>query len=212
MDILLPKKTKFRETIILDNLQFLSDKLFCEFGVARGTSILDFHQLYKKYQLDTDFYGFDSFEGLPEEPIDKYSPWRTGQFSTDGVVEEALLNNKDIKIVKGWYSDTLNGDLLEAFGDKKIGIAHIDCDIYSSTVEVLEFLIQNDLLCDGSLLIYDDWGAYLSSSGAVDEYGVAEGRAHKEIITKYNLNMSMVYREIIDPAFYVMSVFRYNKK
>jgi hypothetical protein len=212
MDILQPKKTKFREAIILDNLQFLDDKLFCEFGVARGASILDFYQLYKKYQLDTDFYGFDSFEGLPEETIDKYSPWRTGQFSTSGVVEEVLLNNKDIKIVKGWYSDTLNDDLLEAFGDKKIGIAHIDCDIYSSTIEVLEFLIQNDLLCDGSLLIYDDWGAYLSSNGAVDEYGVAEGRAHKEIMTKYNLNMSMVYREIIDPSFYVMSVFRYNKK
>ena len=43
----------------------------------------------------------------------------------------------------------------------KVGIVHIDVDLYSSTVEVLEFV--RPLLVKGSILIFDDW--YCSSAG-----------------------------------------------
>lgn len=204
------RKHTFRDKLVSENREFLKDKLYCEFGVHHGKSIVDFYSLYDKYELPKFFYGFDSFEGLPKEDIDKNSPWKTGQFSVNGVIHEELKKRPDINLIPGWYNETLNKSSVSKFDGKKIGIAHIDCDIYTSTIEVLEFLIQNELLCDGSLIVYDDWGAFLMKGG-VDEYDVAEARAHKEISEKYNLSFDMLYREIIDPSFYIMTVFRYNK-
>ena len=45
------------------------------------------------------FYGFDSFEGLPEETLDKNSPWPTGKFSVAGKVDPQLLANPNINII-----------------------------------------------------------------------------------------------------------------
>jgi len=213
MDPYTAKKTEFRNKLISEFTNFLQDKLFLEFGVQDGNSILDFYNLYKSKNINGAFFGFDSFFGLPEEKYDKYSPWKTGQFSCNGRVSLNLLENKDINIVGGWFSDTLNSFLLPRFENKKIGIAHIDCDIYTSTIEVLEFIINNKLLCDGSILVYDDWGAYKSKGLSEDyEYSVAEARAHKEIVEKYNLHFELIHREIIDPANYIMTVFKFVKK
>ena len=212
MDKFAEKKLNFRKKLVSENVKFLQNKLYLEFGVMDGPSIIDFYNCYKKENIDADFYGFDAFLGLPEEKLDQHSPWRTGQFTMHGNVHPNLSAIPEINIVDGWFSDTLNDSLLEKFGDKKIGIAHIDCDIYTSTVEVLEFIIKNDLLCDGSILLYDDWGAYRSSGLSEEyEYSVAEARAHKEMVEKYNLNLEMVHKEVIDPTCYIMTVFKFRK-
>ena len=205
------KKKNFRRKLVFDYTDFLNDKLFLEFGVMEGNSLLDFYDSYEESNTNGCFFGCDSFLGLPEEMDDEHSPWRTGQFTTDGKIYPALSSNSDINIVDGWFSDTLNELLLPRFENKKIGIAHIDCDIYTSTVEVLEFLVKNDLFCDGSILLYDDWGAYRSSGLSEDyEYKVGEARAHKEMIEKYDLNFELVHKEVIDPSFYIMTVFRFR--
>jgi len=212
MDYYDTKKLNFRSMLVSNYVDFLQDKLFLEFGVADGASILDFYNLYKSNKIKSDFFGFDAFLGLPEEKLDKHSPWRTGQFSEKGKIHPSISAISEINIVNGWFSDTLNESSLTRFGDKKIGIVHIDCDIYSSTVEVLDFIVNNDLLCDGSILVYDDWGAYRASGLSEEyEYKVAEARAHKEMVEKYNLTFEMVHKEIIDPKCYIMTVFRYKK-
>jgi hypothetical protein len=206
------KKLNFRSMLVSKYADFLQDKLFLEFGVMDGPSIIDFYNQYKSNKIKSDFFGFDAFLGLPEEKLDQHSPWKTGQFSMRGEIHSNLLAVPEINIVNGWFSDTLNESLLTRFGNKKIGIAHIDCDIYTSTVEVLDFIVENDLLCDGSILVYDDWGAYRSSGLSEEyEYSVAEARAHKEMVEKYNLTFDMVHKEIIDPTCYIMTVFRFRK-
>ena len=206
------KKQNFRNKLVTDNRDFLQDKLFLEFGVMQGHSMVDFRSAYMSNDINAEFYGFDSFEGLPEEKLDKNTPWPTGKFSCNGEIHQNIQVMHDVNIVKGWFSDTLTDSLLENFGNKKIGIVHVDCDIYTATVEVLEYIIQNDLLCDGSIIVYDDWGAYLmNDSTKHDEYSVAEAKAHKEIVEKYNLNLELIYKEVIDPTFYVMTAFRYKK-
>ena len=148
---------------------------------------------------------------MPEEKNDKNSPWRTGQFSVGGKIPFSLTANPDMNIVDGWFSDTLNDSLLEKFGDKKIGIAHINCDIYTSTIQVLEFIVKNNLLCEGSILLYDDWGAYRQAGLTQDQsYEVAEAKAHKEIVEKYNLNFELVGKKVIDPKFYELATFKYR--
>lgn len=57
---------QLREEIVSNNVNFLKDKSFFEFGVYEGASLLTFYNLYKKYMSieNTLFYGFDSFQGL----------------------------------------------------------------------------------------------------------------------------------------------------
>ena len=175
-------KKQFRDNLVNQNTSFLDDILYLEFGVMGGNSMVDFYDAYNKENINGHFFGFDSFVGLPEEKNDKLSPWATGKFSVGGKIPFILDSNPDMTIVDGWFSDTLTDSLVKKFNNKKIGIAHIDCDIYTSTIEVLEFIIKNDLLCDGSILLYDDWGAYRQAGlGEGQEYEVAEAKAHKEI-------------------------------
>ena len=44
----------------------------------------------------------------------------------------------------------------------KAGIVHIDVDLYSSTVDVLNFVTP--LIVSGSVLIFDDWYAFPGGS------------------------------------------------
>lgn len=203
-------KSKLREDIVSNNKDFLQNKLFLEFGVHKGESLLEFYKLYKNYGINRDFFGFDSFVGLPEEKNDLNSPWKTGKFSCNGYINPDLLNKSDINIIDGWFDQTLNDSLLEKFNNKKIGILHMDCDIYTSTVEVWEFVLKHDLLCDGSIIIYDDWGSYLMNNK--NEYENGQSKAHRDIQQKYNINTRLIDKITLDPSFYIISMFRYYKR
>ena len=60
---------------------------------------------------------------------------------------------------------------------KPVMLALIDCDLYSSTVSVLDFL--DNLLQDGSILMFDDWNCF----GKSDERG--ERRAFREFLARH---------------------------
>ena len=204
------KKLQLRKYIVNEYKDFLNGKLFLEFGVMKGESILDFYDCYTELNLEKHFFGFDSFVGLPEEKLDNNSPWKTGKFSCGGNINPDLLNKENLEIIDGWYEDTLGDWLLPKFNNRKIGLLHIDCDIYTSTIQVLEFIIKHDLLCDGTLVMYDDWSAYLIKNlDKSQELNVGEARAHTEISKKYNLNFELIHTEIIDPTFHIIPTFRY---
>lgn len=204
--------TQFRKNQVRENKQFLDGKLFLEFGVFKGNSILEYYSAYLENNINPVFFGFDAFQGLPEEKLDPHTPWKTGDFNLSGVINPELLNKDGLEIVPGWFSDTLNDQTKNKFGNKKAGLVHIDCDIYTSTLEVLEFLATNNLLVDGTLIVYDDWGAWKQAQlQESQEYDVAEGRAHKEICKKYNLNFEFLHTECVDPEYYYVTTFRYRK-
>lgn len=204
--------TEFRKKQVNQNKEFLSKKLFLEFGVFKGNSILEYYSAYQENEIDPFFFGFDAFQGLPEENLDPHTPWKTGDFNLDGVINPNLLNKDGMEIIPGWFNQTLNKSTLKKFKNKKAGLVHIDCDIYTSTIEVLEFLVTNDLFVDGTLVVYDDWGAWKQAQLQENqEYDVAEGRAHKEICEKYGLNFEFVHTECVDPEYYYVTTFRYRK-
>ncbi|MEM6384554.1 MAG: hypothetical protein AAF739_17965, partial [Pseudomonadota bacterium] len=39
----------------------------------------------------------------------------------------------------------------------KAAIVHLDCDLYQSTVECFDALVRDDVLQDGTILLFDDW-------------------------------------------------------
>ena len=131
---------------------------------------------------------FDSFEGLPEitHQVDVEAEiWKKGMFQ--GMTAEELrqhisnyLPADDIKIYSGWYKNTLPS----IPAGQKYALVHIDCDLYESTIDVLDYLIANHHLSDGCAIFFDDWNC----SAASPAFG--ERRAWNEVVEKYQLRFS----------------------
>lgn len=177
-----------------------------QFGVYSGDSMIDITELYRAKGIKLDnMYGFDSFEGLPEElgePIAQEC-WKKGGFdarekfgaktvedcvSRTFLKLETIIGSKcsslanpclcpEIKLIPGFFCDTLKTKLVEKYNMKPAAFVDLDADIYSSTFEALEFMCKNNLIVPGTLLAYDDWGG----TPGWKEFKDGESRAHKEI-------------------------------
>ena len=120
----------------------------------------------RRHNLDSmEFFGFDSFEGLPEvESQPSVSVWEKGALYTSEVefwrlIKEHGIYADHVKTIKGFYQDTLTKELQDIFlsNEAKISLACIDCDLYESAVPVFDFI--GPLLQEGSLLYIDDFFA-----------------------------------------------------
>ena len=149
-----------------------------EFGCHSGRTFSSMINASKYLKLnDAKFYAFDSFEGLPETDEKVDGIFQTGTFSTSIAKFKRIVKSntgvslKDQQCIKGYYENTLTEDLQKTF--KGIGLVHIDVDLYSSTVTVLNFI--KPLLVVGSLIVFDDWycfppGKPLGERLAFDEF------------------------------------------
>jgi len=136
------------------------DGWYFEFGSHTGRTMRlawdAFHVLY-----DWKYVAFDSFAGLPElEPIDRMPIWRKGALTTSEedfvrmVVKHGMPREK-LVTVKGYYDESLNRELQQRFLPERAAVVYIDCDLYKSTVPVLEFI--KDFLQEGTVIVFDDW-------------------------------------------------------
>src|SRR5690349_13819461 len=87
--------------------------------------------------------GFDSFEGLPED-------WRAVFPACMFACDPPDVPNASL--VAGWFEDSLPN---WSPPDDELGLVHIDCDLYSSTVTVLEHL--KDLVRPGTYIVFDEY-------------------------------------------------------
>ena len=155
---------------------------YLEFGVFNGSSLSSMYLAAQEINLSsTRFFGFDSFEGLPEGSGDEDDgTWKKGYYACSfekmkDCLERKNIDSKDITWVKGWYSDTLNQKTIKKYSLKKIGMVFIDCDTYSSSKAVLNFL--GPLLKEEVILCFDDWKLY-----DLDVKGEGEYRAFNEFL------------------------------
>lgn len=200
-----------KKFIVENNKDFLKGKSLLEFGVYVGNSLSTFSQFYDEFELEKIFFGFDSFKGLPKETLDNNNPhyWTEGLFSGEVTADHIRNTLPFVNIKEGWFEDTLNDETLAEVKNHQVGLYHIDCDIYTSTIQVLEWVVKNDLLIDGALIVYDDWGGHYDKG--VGEYYCGEGKAHREICEKYNLNFEFVSCDELIPEYYEICTFRYNE-
>lgn len=145
---------------------------YCEFGVYDGflmTSAYHVSAMYK-YLAGMRFFGFDSFQGLPEtkDTYDKHPHWQKGDYSC--TLARAADNFKKAKVpsdryrlIPGWFDETLNGDMARKYGIQKIAYAHIDCDLYSSAKAALDFV--KPYLIPGAVIDFDDYLAHPTPLG-----------------------------------------------
>lgn len=119
---------------------------YLEFGVYRGDSIRTWSSLLQHPQ--TRLYGFDSFEGLPESWVLSCAK---GAFDVGG--ELPRIGDDRVAFIKGWFSDTLP-TFLQSFTPESQLVVHLDADLYSSTIFVLEQL--KPFIRTGTILIFDE--------------------------------------------------------
>lgn len=125
---------------------------------------------------DADFYAFDSFQGLPATNANEDGVFTAGSFATtksdfvEIVRRNSGLSLDGAHVTQGFYSDSLTAALQARM--PKVGVAHIDVDLYSSTVDVLRFL--KPLLVVGTVLVFDDWYAFPPGTSHGEERALKE--------------------------------------
>jgi len=161
-----------------------SGGLWIELGVYRGRTL----NYLAAEKPNERFFGFDSFEGLPEFWNDD-NP--LGHFSLHGVVpvgaivggnqpgSEPTMNTipwkNNIKLVKGWFNETLPPFIESHPGD--IDLIHFDADLYSSTKTA--FNILKSRIVPGTMLMFDEITGY-------PEYREHEIKAFAEFLLETN--------------------------
>jgi hypothetical protein len=141
---------------------------YLEFGVFTGGTM----RFLAKRKPECRFHGFDSFEGLPED----WSGFWLGKsaFSVGGKLPRVPGN---VALHKGWFSQTLPD--WRASHPGKVAFMHIDCDLYSSTVDILENLA--DGIQAGTVIVFDEYFNY-------PNWERHEFKAWKEFVAKYRID------------------------
>lgn len=141
-----------------------------EFGVASGTSFKCFVRLNSILEEEGNsvqrrkFYGFDSFEGLPElAKFDLASDgWhqppemKKGGFSSIGELEGLRAfckSHENVELVPGWFSETVP-TFIQKNHHTAAALVHIDCDLYESTRDSLGPVISR--IPPGGVILFDE--------------------------------------------------------
>lgn len=123
----------------------INDGIVIEFGVYKGESINYIARKLPEY----DVYGFDSFQGLPEF-------WREGFDQGVFAINKLPKVEKNVKLIKRLFEETLPKFVQNE--RRKIAYLHIDCDLYSSTKTVFNFL--NNQIVSGTVIVFDEYFNY----------------------------------------------------
>ncbi|MBL7719731.1 MAG: class I SAM-dependent methyltransferase [Flavipsychrobacter sp.] len=134
---------------------------YLEFGVASGSSFKWW--LEHNGNASSRFFGFDTFEGLPED----FGSYVKGTLA---------FNMPDIKdsrslFVKGLFQDTLPGFIqnhAEVLREPTRKLIHLDADLYSATIFALSQLYP--YLNKGDIILFDEFNVAMHEFKAYDEF------------------------------------------
>jgi O-methyltransferase len=161
---------------------------FLEFGCGSGRSFIESYDLFRSTRASVAaelnaadratfertkprFFAFDSYQGLPDVTgVDQhpYRPlhWKKSEYafsveSFKAALQRAGVVEADVRIVDGWFGDTLTGATRTRHELSRAALVHVDCDYYESAVLVLDFV--TDLVQDGTVIVFDDYNFFRGS-------------------------------------------------
>jgi hypothetical protein len=149
------------------------DGFWAEFGVYQGRTLRWIAHFIEPKRV----YGFDSFEGLPEQWI---SGFVKGTFRLSEEEQKKIEWPVNSVICKGMFEQTLMEFLKNERGPA--AFLHIDSDLYSSASTVLQTL--KDRIVDGTIIVFDEYYGYpgwqtTGEAKALDEFLKATGSRAK---------------------------------
>lgn len=136
--------------------------LYLEFGVASGASFRKMLSL--NTNQNSKYYGFDTFEGLPENWGGIY---KQGDMSSN----IPQIDDKRGSFLKGLFQDTLVGFIDEnrtSIDQFEKRIIHMDADLYSATIFTLSQLYP--FLKSGDIIMFDEFNVPMHEFKAFKEF------------------------------------------
>lgn len=119
---------------------------YFEFGVSSGYSFRWW--LANNKNEKSQFFGFDTFEGLPES----YGSF--GKGSMAATLESLNITDTRASFYKGLFQDTVV-PFLENYKSDRRKLIHLDADLFSATIFSLSQLYR--FLQDGDILMFDEF-------------------------------------------------------
>jgi len=119
---------------------------YFEFGVSGGSSFRWW--LANNSHANSRFYGFDTFEGLPES----YGSFEKGSMAA--ALESLNITDTRASFYKGLFQDTLV-PFLENYKGGNRKLVHLDADLFSATIFSLSQLYR--YLKEGDILMFDEF-------------------------------------------------------
>lgn len=117
------------------------------------------------------FYGFDTFEGMPEndegEDTLKKQTFHGNQDLVIRRCRNAGLSDPDLVLVKGLFAENRH-----RVGSRPAAVVNIDCDLYASAVDALS-LIEGRLV-QGSVVLCDDFNLFCADPRKGERRAVRE--------------------------------------
>lgn len=135
---------------------------YLEFGVASGSSFKWW--LANNSDASSSFFGFDTFEGLPED-------W--GGFYKKGDMMSAIpeVNDSRASFYKGLFQDTLTEFISKnnsEISDADVRVIHCDADLYTATIFVLSQMYP--FLKKGDIILFDEFNVPMHEYKAFKEF------------------------------------------
>lgn len=119
---------------------------YIELGVCGGHSFTWW--LTHNINPDSKFYGFDTFEGLPEN----FGPFRKGSMAV--ALESLQITDSRARLFKGLFQQTLI-PFLEQYKNERKKLIHLDADLFSATLFSLSQWYR--FLQDGDIILFDEF-------------------------------------------------------
>lgn len=119
---------------------------YFEFGVCGGHSFRKW--LGYNQHANSRFFGFDTFEGLPE----KFGPFGKGEMAV--ALESINITDPRARFYKGLFQDTLV-PFLETYQRGPRKVIHMDADLFSATLFSLSQLYR--FLQPGDIILFDEF-------------------------------------------------------
>lgn len=146
---------------------------YLEFGVWKGDSLRAWTDINTNEK--SCFYGFDSFEGLPEHWVKGFGHATVqGQFGLSGVMPS--IQDARVTLINGWFQETLRNFLQSTELAHPI-VVHNDSDLHSSTLYTLCTL--DPILQAGDIIIFDEYSSPSHEYLAWEQYKRAFMRKSK---------------------------------
>lgn len=188
---------------------------YLEFGTYQGKSLTYYYHAANHFGLDDmRFFGFDSFEGLPEtetcprRPGGNKTAFHAGNYqcTQEELVKYLSENDVDmgrVALTPGFFNESLTDETKTKLGINSAAIINVDCDIYESTCDVLSFV--TDLIRGGTLILFDDFLAYggnplAGERKACNEWLEQNPQIHLTEYFKYTYSGVAFIANIVDPS------------
>lgn len=150
---------------------------YAEFGCCGGTTFGLAYGEIKRHKYPRKMWAYDSFQGLPAHKSDKdYHPqWieKTMKIELDEFHQTCAcyrIPRNNYQVIAGFYEQSLAVE--ETKEPQDIALAYIDCDLYSSTLEVLQFLLPR---CKhGMIIAFDDYYCWSDKTPSGEKMAMEE--------------------------------------